>query len=155
MDISTSEITSKKYVETMWIFRPSILHQKKYVETTWIFRSSKLHHKKYVQTTWIFRSSKLHQQKYVETTWTFQPSILYQKKYVETTWIFRPSKSRRKNYVDFSINQITLKNYAEMAWKFVEIWPSTYWRNIRANRGWLSVGCPLGSVHQSNHLKLW
>ena len=31
---STIEITSKMYVETRWIFRPSKLHRKKYVETT-------------------------------------------------------------------------------------------------------------------------
>ena len=48
VDISTIEITSKKFVELTWIFRPSKLHRKKYMESTWIFRPSKLHQK----STW-------------------------------------------------------------------------------------------------------
>ena len=36
------------------------------------------------------------------------------------------SKKVRGNYVDFSTIEITLKKYAEMTWKFVEIWSSTW-----------------------------
>ena len=32
--------------------------------------------------------------------------------------------------VDISISEITSKKYVEMTWKFVEIWSSTYRRNI-------------------------
>ena len=35
--VSTNEITSKKFVETTWIFQLGKLRRKKYVETTWIF----------------------------------------------------------------------------------------------------------------------
>ena len=50
------------------------------------------------------------------------------------------SKKVRGNNVDFSTieislkkvrgNEITSKKYLEMTWKFVEIWSSTYPRNI-------------------------
>ena len=36
------------------------------------------------------------------------------------------SKKVRGNNVDFSTIEITLKKYAEMTWKFVEIWSSTW-----------------------------
>ena len=34
------------------------------------------------------------------------------------------------NDMDFSISEITSKKYMEMAWKFVEVWSSTYPCNI-------------------------
>ena len=40
------------------------------------------------------------------------------------------SKKVRGNDMDFSISKITSKKYVEMTWKFVEIWSSTYPRNI-------------------------
>ena len=36
------------------------------------------------------------------------------------------SRKVRGNDVDFSISEITSKKHVEMAWQFVEIWPSTY-----------------------------
>ena len=69
----------------------------------------------------------------METTWIFQPLKLHRKKYVETTWIFRPSKLRRKKYV-------------EMSWKFVEIWFSTYRRNIDVESTWIRRGVTFGTT---------
>ena len=40
------------------------------------------------------------------------------------------SKKVRGNDMDFSISKIISKKYVEMTWKFVEIWSSTYPRNI-------------------------
>ena len=66
---------------------------------------------------WFFGPSKLHWKMYVETTWIFRPSKLHPKRYLETARIFRPAKLIRKKNV-------------EMRWKFVEIFSSTYRRNI-------------------------
>ena len=41
-----------------------------------------------------------------------------------------PSKKVYGNDVDFSISEISSKMYVEMTLKFVEIWSSTYRRNI-------------------------
>ena len=54
----------------------------------------------------------------VETTWIFQSSKLYRKRYVETTWIFRSAKLRQD------------RKYVGRKQKFIEIWSSTYRRNI-------------------------
>ena len=57
----------------------------------------------------------------------FRPAKLRQKKYVESRWIFRPAKLRRKN-----------------TWKVVEIWSSTYQRNIDVESTWIRRGVPVG-----------
>ena len=150
-----SKLHWKKYVETTWIFWTSKLHRKKYVETTWIFRPSKLHWKKYVEITWIFQTAKLRQKQYVETMWIFQSATLHQK----STWKWRGNLSkfglrridvistsnRRRSDVsvrwegarrwykiihqeDFEFSKETLKSYKTNL--IVEIWSSTYRRNI-------------------------
>ena len=155
MDISASEITSKKYVKTMWIFRPSILHQKKYVETTWIFWSSTLHHKKYVQTTWIFRHRNYinkstwkqrglfdHQYYIKKSTWKQRGFFDHRNHVEKTTWIFQSIK------LHWKIMRKWRGNSSKFGLQRIDVISAS-------NRGWLSVGCPLGSVHKSNHLKLW
>ena len=54
------------------------------------------------------------------------------------------SKKVRGNHVDFSTIEITSKKYAEMTWKFVEIWSSTYRRNIHVESTWIRCGVPVG-----------
>ena len=50
---------------------------------------------------------------------------------VDLSTIEITSKKVRGNHVDFSTIEITSQKYAEMTWKFVEIWSSTYRRNIQ------------------------
>ena len=54
------------------------------------------------------------------------------------------SKKVRGNHVDFSTSEITSKKYAEMMWKLVEIWSSTYQRNIHVESMWIRRGVPVG-----------
>ena len=56
-------------------------------------------------------------------------------------------KKVRENHVDFSTIEITSKKYAEMTWKFVEIWSSTYDVISTANRRGFDVVCPLGGKY--------
>ena len=46
------------------------------------------------------------------------------------------TKVRGKN-VDFSTSEITSKKYVEITWKFVEIWSSTYRRDIEVKSTWI------------------
>ena len=57
------------------------------------------------------------------------------------------SKKVRGNHVNFSTSKITSKKYAEMTWKFVEIWSSTYDVISTANRRGFDVVCPLGGKY--------
>ena len=54
------------------------------------------------------------------------------------------SKRVRGNNVDFSTIEITLKKYAEMTWKFIEIWSSTYRRNSHVESTEIQPGVPVG-----------
>ena len=54
------------------------------------------------------------------------------------------SKKVRGNDVDFSISEITSKKYVEPTWKFVEIWSSTYGRNIHIESTSIRRGVPVG-----------
>ena len=56
------------------------------------------------------------------------------------------SKKVRGNHVDFSTIEITSKKYAEITWKFVEIWSSTYGLNIDVESTWIRRGVPVGLV---------
>ena len=53
------------------------------------------------------------------------------------------SKKERGNEVDFSISKITSKKYAEVTWKFVEIWSLTYRCNIDVELTWIRRGVPV------------
>ena len=48
-------------------------------------------------------------------------------------------KKVRGNDVGFSISEITLKKFVEMTWKFVEIWSSTYRRDIHVKSTWMNM----------------
>ena len=58
------------------------------------------------------------------------------------------SKKVRGNDVDFSTIEITSRKYAEITWKFVKIWSSTYPRNINVESTWVRRGVPVGKVHK-------
>ena len=53
------------------------------------------------------------------------------------------SKKVYGNDMDFSIIVITWKKYVEMTWKFVEIWSSTYRRDIDVESTWIRRGAPV------------
>ena len=50
----------------------------------------------------------------------------------------------RGNNVYFSTIEITSKKYAEMSWKFIEIWSSTYRRNSHIESTGIRRGVPVG-----------
>ena len=52
-------------------------------------------------------------------------------------------KKVRGNDVDFSISEIILKKFVETTWKFVEIWSSTYRRNIHVESSRVAKICTL------------
>ena len=56
------------------------------------------------------------------------------------------TKKVRGNQVDFSTIEITSTKYAEMTRKFVEIWSSTYRRNIHVEWTWIRRGVPIGNL---------
>ena len=63
------------------------------------------------------------------------------------------SKKVRGNNVDFSTIEITSKKYAGMTWKFVEIWSSTYRRNIHVESTSIRRGVPVGLKSQGQKLE--
>ena len=54
------------------------------------------------------------------------------------------SKKIRGNHVDFSTIKTTSKKNAEMTWKLVEIWSSTYRHNIHVESTSIRRGVPVG-----------
>ena len=126
------------------------------METTWIFRPLKLHWKKYVEQRGFFvqrnntdKSTQkqrgfFHHQNYIEKNMWKQRGFFDQRNYVrKSTW----------NDVDFSTSEntpitikITSKRYAEMTWKFFQIWFSTYPRNIHVESTWIRCGVLVGST---------
>ena len=54
------------------------------------------------------------------------------------------SKKVRGNDVNFSISESTSKKYVETTWKFVEVWSSTYRRNIHVESTSIRRGVPVG-----------
>ena len=56
------------------------------------------------------------------------------------------SKKARGDNVDFSTSEIRRKKYVEMALKFVEIWSSTYRRNIDVESTWIRRGVLIGYI---------
>ena len=54
------------------------------------------------------------------------------------------SKKVRGNDVDISISKITWKKYVQMAWKFVEIWSSTYRCKILVKSTSIRCDVPIG-----------
>ena len=131
MDISTREITSKQVRGNNVDFSTIEIHQKKYTETTSIFRPVKS--KKVLENNVDFSTSEITRKKVRGNNMNFLISKI-------------TSRKVRGNEVNFSINEITLKKYLEMTWKFVEIWSSTYRRNIGIESTWIRRVCPLGGL---------
>ena len=63
-------------------------------------------------------------------------------------------KKVRGNNVEFSISEITPKKYVETTWKFVEIWSSTYRRNIHVESTSIRRGVPVGKRQRNLLIKL-
>ena len=62
------------------------------------------------------------------------------------------SKKVLENEVDFLISKIISKKYVEMAWKLVEIWSSTYRRNIDFESTWIRRVFPVGQDYSKINL---
>ena len=56
------------------------------------------------------------------------------------------SKQVRENNLDFLTTEITSKKYVESTWKFIEIWSSTYRRNIHVAFTSIRRGVPAGLI---------
>ena len=63
-------------------------------------------------------------------------------------------KKVRGNDMDFSIGGITSKKYAEITWKIVEIWSSTYRRNIDVELTSIPRDVPAGCYRNYFHSKI-
>ena len=126
--------------------------------------SSKFRRKKYVQKKWIIRPPTF--QNYVKksrNTVDISMKEITSKKVrgnnAHFSTIEITSKKVRGNNVDFSTieislkkvrgNEITSKKYLEMTWKFVEIWSSTYPRNIHVKSTSIWCGVPVGNLEVS------
>ena len=57
---------------------------------------------------------------------------------IKITW-----RKVRGSDVNFSISKITLKKYVNITWKFVQIWSSTYQRNIYIESATIWRGVPI------------
>ena len=159
VDISTSEITSKKVGGVArWVFQPSKLHHKMNLEgffnhqsytkkSTWKQRGF-FYHRDYIEkSTWKQRRF-FDQRNYPQKSSWKQGGFLDHRKYIEkSTWKQRGffdhqnyiEKSTRKRR-GFSISKITSKKYVEMTWKFIEIWSSTHQCNIDIESTWIRRG---------------
>ena len=133
-------------MKTAWIFRPSKLHRK----GTWKQRRF-FDHRNYIEKgTWKRRGFFDHRNYIEKSTWK-QGRFFNHRNYIEkSTWKQRGffdhgnlSKKVGGNDVDFSNSEITSKKYVEMTWKFVEIWSSTYRRNIHVESMWIRRGVPV------------
>ena len=114
MDFSTIEITSKKVRGNHVNFSTSEIISKKVPGNNVDFSTSKIISKKVRGNHVNFSTSEI------------------------------TSKKVRGNHADFSTIETTSKKYAEMTWKFAEIWSSTYRRNIDAESTWIRHGLPVG-----------
>ena len=56
------------------------------------------------------------------------------------------SKKVHGSEMYISISEITSKKYVEIRWKFVEIWSSTYCRNIHVESKSNRLGVPIGRI---------
>ena len=104
--------------------RSQIFADRTFVEKSICKQSGFLDHQNYVKKSKQKHRGYLDQRIYIEkiekSSWKQRGSLGqqdYTKKNLETTWIFRSAK-------------LPSKKYAEITWKFVEIWSSTYRRNI-------------------------
>ena len=75
-----------------------------------------------------------------EITWNY----MVRGNKVDFSTIEITSKKVCGNNVDFSTIEITSKKYVETMWKFVEIWSSTYRRNIHVESTSIWRGVPVG-----------
>ena len=85
-------------------------------------------HQKYV------KKSKLKQRAYFDHR---NSQIKIRGNNMDFSTIEMTSTKVRGNNVDFLISEITSKKNAEMTWKFVEIWSSTYRRNTHVESTWI------------------
>ena len=118
----------------MWKQR-GILNHRNYIEkSTWKQREFFDHWNHTEKATWKQRGLFDHQNYIEKSTWK-QRGFSDQRNYVEkSTW----------KRLDFLTIAITSKKYAEMTWKFVEIWFLTYRRNIHVESTWIRRGVPIG-----------
>ena len=137
-------------MKTAWIFRPSKLHRKgtwkqrrffdhqNYIQKSTWKQGRFFNHRNYIKKSMWEQGRFFNHRNYIKKSTWKQGRFFNHRNYIEkSTWKQRGffdhgnlSKKVGGNDVDFSISEITSKKYVEMTWKFVEIWSSTYRRNI-------------------------
>ena len=115
----------------MWIFRPEKLHRNKVRGNNLDFLAIEITSKKVRGNNVHFSTSEITPKKNKWKQHGFSTREI-------------TSKKVRGNEVHFSISEITSKKYVEMTWKLVEIWSSTYRRNIDVEATWIRRGVPVG-----------
>ena len=131
MHISTIEITSKKVRGNHVDFSTSEITSKKVRGNHVDFSTSEITSKKVRGNHVDFSTIEITSKKVRGNHVNFSTSEI-------------TSKKVRGNHADFSTIETTSKKYAEMTWKFAEIWSSTYRRNIDAESTWIRHGLPVG-----------
>ena len=102
------------------------------INTTTIFCLLKSHPNKYVEVTSVFQRNyikKIHQNN-VDVTSNEITSKKVSRNGVDFSPIKLSSIKLRRNDVNFLPIEITLKKYVDMMWKFIDVFFSTYPRNI-------------------------
>ena len=106
-----------------------------------------------------FSTSKITSKKVRGNHVDFSTSEITSKKvrgnHVDFSTIEITSKKVRGNHVDFSTSETTSKKYAEMTWKFVEIWSSTYRHNIHVESTSIRRGVPVGILLGVSHILIF
>ena len=72
---------------------------------------------------------------------------------VDFSTIKMTSTKVRGNDVGFSISETTSKKYVKTTWRFVQIWSSTYRRNIHVESTSIRRGVPVGLKLQGQKLE--
>ena len=114
-------------MKTTWFF-----DQQNYVEkSTWKQQRRFFDHQNYIKKSKWKQRGFFSLRNYTDESTRKQLGFFDQQNYVQKV---------RVNYVDFSTIEILSKKYAEMTWKFVAIWSSTYRRNIHVESTWIRHG---------------
>ena len=137
-----------------WIFRPEKLHQKNACKTYGFFDLRDYTEKNPWKHCGFFdHRNYIEKSMRIKRGWSKTSEIMsWMLCYImSSTWKLHgffnhqiTSKKVRGKGVDFSISEITSKKYMEITCKFVEIWPSTYRRNINVESRWMRRGVPVG-----------
>ena len=118
---------------------------------TYSFPATRIHWNFVEKSTWKqsgLLDNKITSKKVIRNTVDISTKEITSKKVggndVDFSTIEITSKKVRGNDVNFSISESTSKKYVETTWKFVEVWSSTYRRNIHVESTSIRRGVPVG-----------